>query len=165
MKTLIKELSNNEPSMKPEQFETTDAGLRRFLGYRLKRAYNTLRSDMLVRLEPLGLRITTFSSLLLVVQNAGLRQSELASALDIKTSNMVAIIDDLENRKWIKRKPVPTDRRAIALFATTAGKSVCKKAEALTFENEETLLKKLTSAELNTLSTLLHKIESAAENN
>lgn len=142
----------------------TDAGLRRFLGYRLKRAYNVLRSDMLVRLEPLGLRITTFSSLLLVIQNPGLRQSELASALDIKTSNIVSIIDDLENRQWIKRKPVPTDRRALALFATAAGKRICKKAELLTFENEETLLEKLTDAELNTLSALLEKIESSTEN-
>lgn len=142
--------------------ETKDAGLRRFLGYRLKRAYNIFRSDMLERLEPLGLRITTFSSLLLVVQNPGLRQSELASALDIKTSNMVAIIDDLENRKWIKRKPVPVDRRALALFATAAGKNICKRAELLTFEHEEKLLN-LTEAELNTLSILLEKIESSTE--
>ncbi len=152
-----------EPSKKSEQFIAADAGLRRFLGYRLKRAYNTLRSDMLVRLEPLGLRITTFSALLLIVHNPGLRQSALASALDIKTSNMVAIIDDLESRGWIKRKPVPTDRRALALFATAVGKSTCKKAEALAFENEETLLNNLTDAELNTLSTLLEKIESSAE--
>lgn len=151
------------PLIKPDEFSTTDAGLRRFLGYRLKRAYNTLRSDMLVRLEPLGLRITTFSTLLLIVYNPGLRQSELASALDIKTSNMVAIIDDLETRKWIKRQPVVTDRRALALFATTAGKIVCKKAEALTFENEETLLNNLTDTELNTLSKLLEKIESSSE--
>lgn len=153
-----------EPLKKPKQLATTDAGLRRFLGYRLKRAYNILRSDMLVRLEPLGLRITTFSSLLLVVQNPGLRQSELASALDIKTSNMVAIIDDLESRQWIRRKPEPADRRAVALFATSAGKSICKKAELLTYENEETLLNQLTDAELNTLSNLLEKIESSPEN-
>lgn len=116
-----------------------------------------------MRLEPLGLRITTFSALLLIVHNPGLRQSALASALDIKTSNMVAIVDDLEAKGWIKRKPEPTDRRALALIATTAGKSTCKKAEALAFENEETLLNNLSDAELNTLSALLEKIESSAE--
>ena len=150
-----------EPLKKPIQLAPTDAGLRRFLGYRLKRAYNILRADMLLRLEPLGLRITTYSSLQLIIQNPGLRQSELASALDIKTSNMVAIIDDLEMRKWIKRKPEPSDRRALALFATAAGKNVCRKAELLTIETEETLLNKLTDAELNTLSTLLEKIENS----
>lgn len=152
-----------EPLKKPIQLAPTDAGLRRFLGYRLKRAYNILRADMLLRLEPLGLRITTYSSLQLIIQNPGLRQSELASALDIKTSNMVAIIDDLEMRKWIKRKPEPSDRRALALFATAAGKNVCRKAELLTIETEETLLNKLTDAELNTLSTLLEKIENSTE--
>lgn len=149
-----------EPVEKLNQIDTTDACLRRFVGYRLKRAYNILRSDMLVTLEPLGLRITTFSSLLLVVNNPGLRQSELASALDIKTSNMVAIIDDLESRKWIKREPEPTDRRALTLYATAAGKSVCKKAELLTVENEESRLSELSGSELNTLSSLLEKIES-----
>ena len=152
-----------EPLKEPIQLAPTDAGLRRFLGYRLKRAYNILRADMLLRLEPLGLRITTYSSLQLIIQNPGLRQSELASALDIKTSNMVAIIDDLEMRKWIKRKPEPSDRRALALFATAAGKNVCRKAELLTIETEETLLNKLTDAELNTLSTLLEKIENSTE--
>lgn len=152
-----------EPSLKSDQFESTDAALRRFLGYRLKRAYNIIRADMLLRLEPLGLRITTYSSLLLIVQNPGLRQSELASALDIKTSNMVAIIDDLEARKWINREPVPTDRRALALFATTAGKNICKKAEKVTFENEQTLFHNLTENEINTLSALLEKIEWSAE--
>lgn len=153
-----------QASNKPEPLATTDAALRRFLGYRLKRAYNTLRSDMLVRLEPLGLRITTFSSLLLVVENPGLRQSELACALDIKTSNMVAIIDDLENHKWIVRKPMPADRRALALYATAAGKTLCKKAERLTVKHENSLLNNLTDAELNTLSTLLEKIEKPTEN-
>lgn len=153
-----------QASKKSEHIAATDAALRRFLGYRLKRAYNTLRSDMLVRLAPLGLRITTFSSLLLVVENPGLRQSELASALDIKTSNMVAIIDDLESRKWIVREPMPSDRRALALYATASGKNLCKKAERLTFKHEDNLLSNLTDAELNTLSTLLEKIETPMEN-
>lgn len=149
------------PSSKLTLDTSTDAGLRRFVGYRLKRAYNTIRSDMLVRLEPLGLRITTFSTLLLLVDNPGLRQSALAAALDIKTSNMVAIIDDLESRGWIKRERVASDRRAFALFATKAGSLTCKKAVALAFENESTLLGSLTDTEISTLSGLLEKIESS----
>lgn len=146
-----------------QEDRTTDASLRRFIGYRLKRAYGTLRSDLLGRLDSLGLRITTFSTLLLIVDNPGLRQSALAVALDIRRSNMVAIIDDLESRGWIVRKRVPADRRAFALFATSSGSRVCKKAMALAVENESTILNCLTDAELKTLSTLLAKIESSAE--
>ena len=104
---------------KPDRTKSfTDKGLRQFAGYHLKRAYNVLRSDLSRTLEPLGLRITTYSSLILIVENPGIRQSELASALDIERPNMVVIIDDLEQRGWINRERVKTDRRAYALYAT-----------------------------------------------
>lgn len=43
---------------------------------------------------------------------------------------MVAIIDDLESRQWIKRKPEPADRRAVVLFATSAGKEHLQEGRA-----------------------------------
>ena len=83
-----------------------DGGLRQFTGYHLKRAYNVLRSDLSRTLEPLGLRITTYSTLILIVENPGIRQSELAAVLDIERPNMVVILDDLEQRGWINRLPL-----------------------------------------------------------
>lgn len=139
-----------------------DAALRTFVGYRLKRAYNIIRSDLLERLEPLGLRITTYSALVLVVENPGMRQSELATVLAIKRSNMVAIIDDLEGAGWIERRAVPEDRRAFALFVTDAGKTICRKANSLARENESALLHNLTAAEKRSLTGLLEKIELSA---
>lgn len=147
-------------SSKATSNNSIDATLRHFLGYRLKRAYSSIRAEVLNRLEPLGLRITTFSALVLVVDNPGLRQSELAKALDIKRSNMVAVIDDLENNGWIKRKEVPTDRRAFSLFATKAGKNVYKKAVSVTTEYENHVAGSLNAKELNQFLAILEKIES-----
>jgi len=144
---------------KDKQPEATDAALRRFVGYRLKRAYNTVSTDLKERLEPLGLRVTTFSTLLLIVDQPGLRQSALASLLDIKSSNMVAIIDDLESRQWISRERMPDDRRAFALYATDAGRSIYDKAVAISTENESVVLRVLDEAELLTLMSLLAKID------
>ncbi|OED39731.1 hypothetical protein AB833_14015 [Chromatiales bacterium (ex Bugula neritina AB1)] len=139
-----------------------DETLRRFLGYRLKRAFTSIRAEILQRLEPLGLRITTFSALVLIVDNPGLRQSELACALDIKRSNMVAIVDDLENKGLIKRKAMPTDRRAFALFATKAGQETYHQAVTVTSDYETQVAGSLSAGELNHLLSILDKIETSA---
>lgn len=140
-----------------------DETLRQFLGYRLKRAYNTIRSELLSLLDPLGLRITTYSALVLIADNPGLRQSALAEALDIKRSNMVAIIDELETNGWVIRKDHPSDRRALALSVTKSGKSTCKKALAVCAEHEANLLKCMSSDALTELLGTLEKIESSSE--
>ena len=139
-----------------------DGALRQFLGYHMKRAYNVLRSDLLKTLEPLGLRITTYSCLVLIVDNPGIRQSELALTLDIERPNMVVILDELEHRGWIKRKRVETDRRAYALFATLAGRRVCEKAVKLDQKHEARLLDGLNKAERDRLVATLGKIEYSA---
>lgn len=140
---------------------SADSGLRRFVGYRLKRAYTTLRADLLREMQPLGLRITTYSALVLVVDNPGLRQSSIAQALEIKRSNMVVIINELEDKGLIKRKPIRTDRRANGLFPTAFGKRICAAATAVNLEREAKLLRCLDSAEIGQLCRLLQKIESA----
>lgn len=140
-----------------------DQGLRQFVGYHLKRAYNVLRSDLSKALEPLGLRITTYSSLILIVDNPGIRQSELAAALDIERPNMVVILDDLEQNGWITRERVETDRRAYALFATLSGRQVCGKAIELDKKHEAKILGNLTGREIHTLTTALNKVERTGE--
>ena len=140
-----------------------DQGLRQFTGYHLKRAYNVVRSDLTKKLEPLGLRITTYSSLLLIVENPGVRQSQLAASLDIERPNMVMIIDDLEQKGWISRKRLENDRRAYALFSTPLGDQVCKEAVKLDFEHEAKILGALSKEEVNTLIAALNKIEQVEE--
>ncbi len=158
------------PQQKASQkFETNvskkvdDSGLRQVAGYHLKRAYNIIRSDLSKALEPLGLRITTYSSLILIVGNPGIRQSELATALDIERPNMVVILDDLEQRGWITRERVVTDRRAYALFATLAGRNVSDKAMELDSKSEAKLMSSLTEIEVKTLTSALNKIERIGE--
>ena len=132
--------------------------------WHLKRAYNVLRSDLSRTLEPLGLRITTYSTLILIVENPGVRQSELAAVLDIERPNMVVILDDLEQRGWINRERVEADRRAYALVATLSGRRVCARAVELDQEHEAKMLANLQEREINDLVAALNKIERIWEN-
>ncbi len=120
----------NPPPKKPPATEVSDATLRRFVGYHMKRAFNIVQADLNQALKPFGLRMVTYTALVLIVDNPGLRQTQLADAMDIERPNLVVIIDELERQELITRDPVPTDRRAYALKATLAGRQLYDKVVA-----------------------------------
>jgi DNA-binding MarR family transcriptional regulator len=106
----------------------SDAPLREFVGYHIKRAFNVILSDLNAALKPFELRMVSYSVLVLIVENPGIRQSQLSDALAIDRPNLVVIIDDLEKRDLITRDRLLTDRRIFLLQATPAGQQVCKAA-------------------------------------
>lgn len=140
----------------------SDATLRRFAGYRLKRAFNVFRSDLATTLEPFGLRMMTYSTLVLIVDNPGLRPSQLAGALDIERPNMVTLLDELEQADLIQRERDPSDRRAHALTATLEGRKLCARAVAENEKREAALLAGLSDAEREIFAGALMRIESAS---
>ncbi len=145
----------------PRVDQVSDETLRHFLGYHVKRAYNVIRSDLQRTLEPFGLRIITYSALVLIVDNPGVRQSQLADALSIERPNLVVIIDELEQRELIVRERVPTDRRAHALKATLAGRRLCEKAVKADHAHEAALLSGLSEKDRALIGKVMARIERA----
>ncbi|MFK7993281.1 MAG: MarR family winged helix-turn-helix transcriptional regulator [Granulosicoccus sp.] len=117
-----------------------DDTLSQFLGYHMKRSFNVIQADLTQTLKPFGLRMLTFTALVLIVDNPGLSQSQLADAMDIERPNLVVIVDELEQRELIVRDRVQTDRRMYALRATAAGRRLCKQAVAADKAHETRLL-------------------------
>lgn len=118
--------------MGPEPGDTTmarDAGLRRYLGYYMKRGMNVVQADLNATLKPLGLRMITFSTLVVASDNPGLRQAQLANFLSIERPNLVAIIEELVQRGLLTRERVKTDRRAYAIALTPEGRTLLDKAK------------------------------------
>lgn len=139
----------------------SDQTLRQFLGYHLKRAFNVIRADVTQMLEPLGLRLLSYSTLVLIVDNPGIRQWQLAAALAIERPNLVVIIDELEHRELIVRERVPNDRRANALKATKAGRRLSEEALEANRACEADLLSGLSKKERAALIKALAVIERA----
>ncbi|NVK32819.1 MAG: MarR family transcriptional regulator [Gammaproteobacteria bacterium] len=108
--------------------QITDKSLRRHFGYSLKRAYARVHTAITEELNQLGLKVISYSALSMIVENPGLKQSQLAEALMIERSNLVVIIDDLENKNLIYRAQLPSDRRAYALIPTDEGKALAVRA-------------------------------------
>jgi len=137
----------------------SDATLRHFLGYNLKRAFNVVQADLNRALALHDLRMLTYSALVLIVDNPGLRQSQLADAMDIERPNLVAIVDSLEQRGLVRRDRVPGDRRANALAATDRGQRLCLCAVADVRQHEDALFAALDAEARALIVTALQTVQ------
>lgn len=147
----------------PEAPDLGDRRLRAFMGYSLKRAYHCFQSDAMRVLDGFGLRLSTYSALSVICDNADLRQSQLAQILGIERSNTVVVIDALENAGLIERHKVPKDRRSYALRATAAGRELWERATRALDVHEDRIMAGITDEERAVLTRLLRRMETAAE--
>jgi DNA-binding MarR family transcriptional regulator len=109
-------------------------------------------------LAPTGLEPRQFAVLRHLAQSEGRSQQALADHLAIPPSRMVALIDELEERGLVERRPNPEDRRARALFLTRAGRRVLGRATTLGLDHEAALCSVLGPGERQQLIELLQRI-------
>lgn len=148
-----------KPDVQREAVSVSDRTLRSLYGYQIKRAFNVIQSDLNRTLKPFELRMITYTALVLIVDNPGLRQSQLAEAMDVERPNLVVIIDELERRELIVRDRLPSDRRAYALKATLAGRQLYEKAVAAVQAHEDRLVQGITPEALKGAMQVMQLIE------
>ncbi|SFD09624.1 MarR family winged helix-turn-helix transcriptional regulator [Tropicimonas isoalkanivorans] len=139
--------------------KVSDATMREFFGYRMKRAFNVVQADLARTLKPFELRMLTCTALVLIVENPGLRQAQLADAMDMERPNLVVLVDELERRGLIRRDRMPNDRRAYALVATAEGRELCARAVAAVKAHEAALLRGVSPDLRAAAEDALNKIE------
>lgn len=142
-----------------------DSGLKKFMGYNLKRAYMIVQADFMVKLASFDLRAQLFSTLLLIVDNPGASQTAIANSLAIERSAMVLLIDELEKKGLVERRRSPNDRRSYALFATRKGKELCREMQAAVENHEADLLPDLSAEEREFLLSILARIQDFGQGN
>lgn len=148
----------SDPIVMTSDQRASDALLRQFVGYRMKRAYLLIQDDMAKTLTPFGLRTGTFSALAVVVASPGISQNDLSEVLNIKRSGVVVVVDELESAGVLKRKPVKGDRRTNALTVTAAGKRLWEKVEKAVQDHEAALFSDLTPDDVEQLRELLGRV-------
>src|ERR1700747_1588495 len=93
-----------------------------------------------------------------VAANEGEAQNALAERLHISPSWMVAIVDELETRGLLERRPHARDRRVRNLHLTAAGKKVLKRAEKQAEQFDRQVAEQLDEPELRRLLDLLDRV-------
>lgn len=134
--------------------------LETLVGYNLRRAHGVQRARFAAVFGPHGIRPVQLSILGLVRDHPQIKQSDLGKALDIKRANIVALLDELEHRKLIVRRPAKTDRRAHILELTPAGRKVATDLLALHARLEADLATRLGPRDREQLVKLLKKFRS-----
>lgn len=140
-----------------------DHSLRELTGYRMRRAMLPVLARVNELLAPLGLRRTTFSALVIVRDNPGMRQGELAELLAMEKPNLVNIIDKLEKAELIERRRSDEDRRVNALFVTEKGRRRCEAGLSEICEYEQSLTEGFEDQDVDALHTALDRIRRNAE--
>ena len=132
--------------------------LESLLGYNARRAALAVIEVFLEAMAPYQLRPVDFSVLSLIAHNAGITSRQLCTALGILPPNLVGIVNALEKRDLISRRPHPRDGRAMGLHLTAAGEKLVRAAERTASELEAGVAARLSPAEQRTLLRLLKKI-------
>lgn len=128
------------------------------IGYHLRRAQVHLFADFARTMSEAQLTPGQFGVITLIGANPGLTQSALSRAVGIERSTMVAVIDTLQARGLVERRPSPIDRRSYALMLTVAGIALLEKLTPLVRAHERNVARRLSVADKDKLIELLMQL-------
>jgi DNA-binding MarR family transcriptional regulator len=110
------------------------------------------------RLAPFNLKVRSMSVLWLACQDFEPSQRELSEFLGLDPSQVVSLIDDLQGRGLVERKPDKRDRRSRIIVATPEGCRLLRRALPAARAAGDADFANLTDDERKVLSELLMKV-------
>lgn len=148
----------SKQSSHPRDGDDLDLGpLPELLGYQLRLAQLAVFRDFERAAGGLGVSPGRFGLLALVEANPGVSQSRLAHAVGLDRSTMVAVLDQLEDRRLVERRAGP-DRRTNGLWLTREGKRLFARLKRRVTEHEARITARLTAEERAALFNLLRRL-------
>lgn len=135
-------LPSDEPSKQIGE-ELRTGATSSIVGYRLRRAQLSVFKKFLSVFDDLKLRPVEYTVLVLIADNPGRKQTEIAEVLGIKRANFVTLVHGLEERGLVKRVPSDADKRANALHLTVEGVGFVAHARGVHETMEQDLVARL----------------------
>ena len=128
------------------------------IGYNLRRAQVAVFQSFQNAVAPHDITPGQFGVLIMIMENQGLSQSDLGTAVGIDRSTMVAVIDRLESRGLVVRAPSPNDRRSYALRLSDKGDELMRELIPRIQEHDRNMVKDLSAEEIANLIDYLRRI-------
>lgn len=151
-------MSSASSSPTPSVDQVNTAYLESLVGYNARRAALVVIELFLERMAAYDLRPVDFSVVSLIIHNPGITSRQLCSALGMLPPNLVGMVNQLEKRGLIAKRPHPSDGRATGLHPTPACLALMQEAEKTALELEVEATSRLSVAERKTLIRLLKKV-------
>lgn len=133
----------------------------RAVGFMLSSLGHAVAATFSARLAPLALEPREFALMRCLAVREGASQQAIGEQLGVPPSRMVALVDALEARGLLERRPSPKDRRAHALHQTAAGKRLLAKAITVAAGLEGELTQGLDASERAQLLGMLDRVAGA----
>lgn len=133
----------------------------RAVGFMLSSLGHAVAATFSARLAPLALEPREFALMRCLATREGASQQAIGEQLGIPPSRMVALVDALEARGLLERRPSPNDRRAHALHQTADGKRLLAKAISVAAGLEAELTSELDPVQRDRLLELLDHVAGA----
>ena len=109
-------------------------------------------------LAEVDLKARSYAVLSLAASSHKPTQRELAEFLSLDASQIVALVDGLQDRGLLRREPDPNDRRSNVIVSTSAGDELFGRASDLVARAEAQSLSALSVDERNQLRALLARV-------
>jgi DNA-binding MarR family transcriptional regulator len=110
------------------------------------------------RIAALDLHPGLFRILNVVEATEGQSQQAIGDAIEVPASRMVALVDELEQRGLVERRPDADDRRVRVLHLTAKGRRVLERGRKIAAEHEADLTKDMSAADRKRLMALLREL-------
>jgi DNA-binding MarR family transcriptional regulator len=121
-----------------------------------------LRETSQETLAPWDITPAQFRALRVLRRHGALRLSDLSGRLHIAARSTTEVIDALESRRLVARRPDPDDRRAILVEVSDHGSDVLGAIHAARGTETERAFDQLTSTDRADLARILHKLRSTS---
>jgi DNA-binding MarR family transcriptional regulator len=151
-------LTSDKPASADRDAEISLGLLPSLLGYALRRAQVAVFQNFTQIVGASELTPGQFGVLVVIDANPGLSQTQLGNALGIDRSTVVAVIDRLESRGLVARRPAPNDRRSHALHLSDSGKATLRRLTERVRAHERQIARDLSAEEQGRLVELLKRV-------
>jgi DNA-binding MarR family transcriptional regulator len=128
----------------PNTPAVSDDPLAHLPGYALRRAANAMMAELGSLLDSIDLRISEASILLLIDGRDDMTSSAIGSVLDIRSANMVPLLNRLSNAGLIDK--VRIDGKSMAIVLSAKGREKAAEVRVVTDNFESDLLRRIPAA-------------------
>ena len=133
----------------------------RRLGYLLKHAQQRMSELYDEALQPHGVDARELGVLLLLAGHEPASQQQAARRLGVDRTTMVAVLDALQDRGLVSRRPDAGDRRRNVVELTDAGQAALRAATRAGEQAEQALLAPLGRDDARRFADALHRVVTA----
>ncbi len=110
-------------------------------------------------IEPLGLTVIEWYILRSLYDQDGQHASELARAVGRAATSFTPILDKLQNKDMIERRPDASDRRAVRIYLTSKGNSSRDQVMASAEQVDTRIRKSVTAGDFKGFQSVLANLQ------